>query len=142
MAVVGPLYMFAGVIGVLVGLYILTDLDVALFAVIAVIGLITAVILGLTFIPKDFNLEAEGTLLPETFKVPRSTSRAQVLALLRKEQQSFLAAHWEPRAPDLPFATKEEGSPRKTCHTSSSPSLQRRSPDKARGWACQSFTVS
>ena len=40
MAVVGPLYMFAGVIGLLVGLYILTDLDVALFAVIAVIGLI------------------------------------------------------------------------------------------------------
>jgi len=50
----------------------------------------------------------EGTLLPETFKVPRSTSRAQVLGLLRKEQENFLAAQWETRAPDLPFTTKEE----------------------------------
>ena len=50
----------------------------------------------------------EGTLLPETFKVPRSTSRAQVLALLRKEQDDFLAAQWETRAPDLPFTTKAE----------------------------------
>ena len=40
MALIGPLYMFAGVIGLLVGLYILTDLDAALFTVIAVIGLI------------------------------------------------------------------------------------------------------
>lgn len=39
-ALVGPLYMFAGVIGLLVGLYVLTDLDAALYVVIAVIGLI------------------------------------------------------------------------------------------------------
>ncbi len=32
---------------------------------IAVVGLVTAVILGLVFIKKDFNLEAEGTLTPE-----------------------------------------------------------------------------
>ena len=31
---------------------------------IAVVGLVAAVILGLTFIKKDFNLEAEGTLMP------------------------------------------------------------------------------
>ncbi len=54
------------------------------------------------------QVPAEGSLLPETFKVPRSTSRAQVLALLRKEQESFLEAQWETRAPDLPFSTKHE----------------------------------
>ncbi|MDA8745072.1 biotin/lipoyl-binding protein [Rubripirellula amarantea] len=32
---------------------------------LAVLGLITAVVLGLIFIQKDFNLEAEGTLVPE-----------------------------------------------------------------------------
>jgi hypothetical protein len=32
---------------------------------LAVAGLVVAVILGLTFIKKDFNLEADGTLLPE-----------------------------------------------------------------------------
>ncbi len=38
--VLGPVYMFAGVFGLLVGLYILTDLEVSLFTVAAVIGLI------------------------------------------------------------------------------------------------------
>ncbi len=54
------------------------------------------------------QIPPEGTLLPETFKVPRSTSRLQVLTLLRREQEAFLNAQWETRAPDLPFATKHE----------------------------------
>jgi hypothetical protein len=37
---VGPLIMLGGVVGVLAGLYILTDLNMALFAVLAVIGLL------------------------------------------------------------------------------------------------------
>jgi hypothetical protein len=39
-ALLGPVYMAAGVIGVLAGLYILTDLEVALFAIFAVLGLL------------------------------------------------------------------------------------------------------
>jgi UPF0755 protein len=54
------------------------------------------------------EIPAEGSLMPETFKVPRNTSRAQVLALLRREQEKFLEAQWEARAPNLPFSTKHE----------------------------------
>ena len=54
------------------------------------------------------QVPAEGSLLPETFKVPRNTSRAQVLTLLHEEQKKFLAAQWKTRAPDLPLSTMHE----------------------------------
>ncbi|MBU2532277.1 MAG: endolytic transglycosylase MltG, partial [Alphaproteobacteria bacterium] len=50
----------------------------------------------------------EGSLLPETFSVPRNTSRSQVLALLSREQDTFLSAKWAERMPDLPLKSKEE----------------------------------
>ena len=50
----------------------------------------------------------EGSLLPETFRVPRNTRREQVLKLLAQEQSKFLDLKWETRAPDLPLATKQE----------------------------------
>ncbi len=45
----------------------------------------------------------EGGLLPETFRVPRNTPRAQILEMLREEQAKFLNAAWEARDPDLPL---------------------------------------
>ena len=50
----------------------------------------------------------EGSLLPETFRVPRNTPRQQVLTLLAKEQAKFLDLKWEARAPDLPLRDKAE----------------------------------
>ena len=55
---------------------------------LAVVGLITAVILGLTFIPKDFNLEAEGTLLPE--------ARREIFAPIDGEVIDVLVDHNDP----------------------------------------------
>ena len=52
---------------------------------LGVIGLITAIILGLTFIPKDFNLEAEGTLVPE--------ERRQIFAAIDGEVIEVLVDH-------------------------------------------------
>ncbi len=40
LALIGPVYMIAGLVGLLAGLYILTDLNVALYAVIVVLGLL------------------------------------------------------------------------------------------------------
>jgi len=64
---------------------------------------------------KDENLSGavsqvppEGTLLPETFRVPRNTPRQQVLTLLAKEQAKFLNAKWEARVPDLPLRNMAE----------------------------------
>jgi len=64
---------------------------------------------------KDENLSGdieqippEGALLPETFRVPRNTPRAQVLSMLNKEMTKYLAAQWQGRAPDLPLKTPEE----------------------------------
>lgn len=55
---------------------------------LAVIGLITAVILGLIVIPKDFNLEAEGTLLPE--------ARREIFAPIDGEVIDVLVDHNDP----------------------------------------------
>ncbi len=55
---------------------------------IAVIGLVAAVALGLTFIKKDFNLEAEGTLLPE--------QRREVFAPIDGEVIEVLVDHNSP----------------------------------------------
>ena len=54
------------------------------------------------------QIPPEGSLLPETFKVPRNTARMHVLSLLRREQARFLEAQWETRVPDLPFETVAE----------------------------------
>ncbi|MFK8110790.1 MAG: efflux RND transporter periplasmic adaptor subunit [Rubripirellula sp.] len=52
---------------------------------LGVLGLIAAVILGLTFIPKDFTLEAEGTLMP--------TARREVFAPIDGEVRQVLVEH-------------------------------------------------
>ena len=51
---------------------------------------------------------AEGTLLPETYLFTHGTTRAEILARMRKAQQKFLAEHWPARAADLPFQSMEQ----------------------------------
>ncbi len=50
----------------------------------------------------------EGTLLPDTYFVPRGTTRQEVIDLMQTQRDKFLAAAWEARQPDLPFETVEE----------------------------------
>ena len=51
---------------------------------------------------------AEGSLLPETYIFPRGTTRADMLARMRKAQETLLAELWPKRKAGLPFATPEE----------------------------------
>lgn len=54
------------------------------------------------------QVPSEGSLLPETFRVPRNTARTEVLALLNREQKLFLDEQWANRAPDLPLLSMHE----------------------------------
>lgn len=50
----------------------------------------------------------EGTLLPETYKFPRGTSRDQVIQRMQQMQKRVLAEIWERRASDVPAKTPEQ----------------------------------
>src|ERR1700736_4811887 len=50
----------------------------------------------------------EGTLLPETYKFPRGTSRDQVIVRMQQTQKRVLAEIWERRSPDIPIKTPEQ----------------------------------
>jgi UPF0755 protein len=50
----------------------------------------------------------EGSLLPETYVFRRGTTRAEMLARMRKAQEGLLAELWGKRKEGLPFATPEE----------------------------------
>src|SRR5262245_7354189 len=54
------------------------------------------------------EMPREGTLLPETYKFPRGTSREQVIQRIQQAQQRIVAEIWEHRSPDLPFKTPEQ----------------------------------
>jgi peptidoglycan lytic transglycosylase G len=54
------------------------------------------------------EIPREGTLLPETYKFPRGTSREQVIQRMQQAQKRILAEIWERRSPDLPFRTPEQ----------------------------------
>jgi len=54
------------------------------------------------------EMPREGTLLPETYKFPRGTSREQVVQRMQQAQKRVLAEIWEHRSPDLPFKTPEQ----------------------------------
>ncbi len=51
---------------------------------------------------------AEGTLLPETYLFTRGTSRAEILARMRKAQEKFLEEAWSSRTEKLPFKSRRE----------------------------------
>jgi UPF0755 protein len=50
----------------------------------------------------------EGTLLPETYKFPRGTSREQVLQRMQAAQKRLVAEIWEHRSPDVPLKSPEQ----------------------------------
>src|SRR5579864_5986438 len=54
------------------------------------------------------EIPREGTLLPETYKFPRGTSREQVIQRMQQAQKRVLAEIWERRSPDLPIKSPEQ----------------------------------
>jgi len=50
----------------------------------------------------------EGTLLPETYKFPRGTTREQVIQRMQQAQKRVLAEIWERRSQDIPIKTPEQ----------------------------------
>jgi UPF0755 protein len=50
----------------------------------------------------------EGTLLPETYKFPRGTTREQAIARMQQAQKRVLAEIWERRSADIPVKTPEQ----------------------------------
>src|SRR3954454_17630106 len=53
------------------------------------------------------EIPREGTLLPETYKFPRGTSRDQVVQRMQQTQKRVLAEIWERRNPDVPIKSPE-----------------------------------
>ena len=54
------------------------------------------------------DIPPEGSLAPDTYDVRRDAGRQQLLDEMAQRQSAILAAAWEGRAPDLPFASAEE----------------------------------
>ena len=54
------------------------------------------------------EMPREGTLLPETYKFPRGTTREQVIVRMQQSQKRVLAEIWERRNPDIPVKTPEQ----------------------------------
>src|ERR1700709_2082286 len=53
------------------------------------------------------EMPREGTLLPETYKFPRGTTRDQVIQRMQQSQKRVLAEIWERRNPDVPVKSPE-----------------------------------
>jgi UPF0755 protein len=54
------------------------------------------------------EMPREGTLLPETYKFPRGTTRDQVIQRMQQSQKRVLAEIWERRNSDIPVKTPEQ----------------------------------
>lgn len=54
------------------------------------------------------EIPREGTLLPETYKFVRGTTRERVIQLMQQAQQRVVKEVWERRSPDLPIKTAEQ----------------------------------
>lgn len=54
------------------------------------------------------EMPREGTLLPETYKFPRGTTREQVIQRMQQTQKRILAEIWERRNPDVPIKSPEQ----------------------------------
>jgi UPF0755 protein len=50
----------------------------------------------------------EGSILPDTYKIERGTTRAQLLARMEAEQKQMLERIWKNRSPDLPLKSPAE----------------------------------
>src|ERR1700753_2238746 len=54
------------------------------------------------------EIPREGTLLPETYKFPRGTTRDQVISPMQQAQKRAVDEVWEHRSPDIPVKTPEQ----------------------------------
>jgi UPF0755 protein len=54
------------------------------------------------------EIPREGTLLPETYKFVRGTTREQIVGLMQRQQKRILEDAWKSRNPDLPLRTPEQ----------------------------------
>ena len=54
------------------------------------------------------EIPREGTLLPETYKFERGTTREQVIQRMQQAQKRLLAEIWERRNPDVPVSSPEQ----------------------------------
>src|SRR5436305_2409182 len=54
------------------------------------------------------EVQREGTLLPETYKFPRGTTRDQVIQRMQQAQKRALAEIWERRSPDVPLKSPDQ----------------------------------
>ena len=54
------------------------------------------------------ELPREGTLLPETYKFPRGTTREQVIQRMQQAHKRVLTEIWERRSQDIPVKTPEQ----------------------------------
>ena len=54
------------------------------------------------------EIPREGTLLPETYKFPRGTTRDQVIQRMQAAQKRVIAEIWERRSPDVPLKSPEQ----------------------------------
>jgi peptidoglycan lytic transglycosylase G len=54
------------------------------------------------------EIPREGTLLPETYKFPRGTTREQAIQRMQQAQKRVLTEIWERRSQDIPIKTPEQ----------------------------------
>lgn len=54
------------------------------------------------------EIPPEGSLLPDTYRFARKTSRSDIIAQMQQAQDKFMEKVWPSRDPDLPFETREE----------------------------------
>jgi UPF0755 protein len=54
------------------------------------------------------NIPPEGSLMPDTYKVPRGAPRTAAIDLMQQESRKFLEKAWAERAENLPFKTPDE----------------------------------
>lgn len=54
------------------------------------------------------NVPAEGTILPDTYKIERGTTRDQMVQRMQREHRRVLDEVWKKRAKDLPIRTSSD----------------------------------
>ncbi len=54
------------------------------------------------------GIPREGSLLPETYRFTRGTTRMQLIERMQHDEKALLTEVWEHRSPDLPLKTPEE----------------------------------
>jgi len=54
------------------------------------------------------DIPREGTILPDTYSFPRSSTREQLIQHMQQEQRRVLQDIWSRRAPDLPIKSAEQ----------------------------------